>query len=308
MWPREQINRFIKNLVCEYYRHRPLEEPSYIHLREIALESLEDEKYIRHLSFAYMDQLYNYIINVKTPLHLYYSSALYLNPGAERMEEKTWIGSEILFDLDADKYEGCRNTVYICVADNLASSEHIDKCPNGEKPIEYVGVPWQCIEKALNDSMKLNDILKDELGFKNIKIYFSGNRGFHIKIYDNDVLDLGRDERRLIADYISCEGLVVDKVFPSYKNNVVLDAHEAGLRKRVFNIASKQGLISRRNMLGFKDIYVIRKDHLEEILKESCIERDGVVAVVYRLLEWDGTGVIKRVWRRDTVIARMGER
>ncbi|MCD6301369.1 MAG: DNA primase, partial [Staphylothermus sp.] len=53
----------LKKLIREYYSRKPLEEPIYIHKREIAIQSLEDGVYIRHLSFPSLAILYNYILS-----------------------------------------------------------------------------------------------------------------------------------------------------------------------------------------------------------------------------------------------------
>ncbi|MGB9828386.1 MAG: DNA primase, partial [Thermosphaera sp.] len=88
---RDQSSIVLRNIIRSYYKKRPLQPPPEIHKREIALESLEDRAYLRHLSFPYMDRLYEYILSKKTPLHLYYSSALYENPSAQPMEAKGWL-------------------------------------------------------------------------------------------------------------------------------------------------------------------------------------------------------------------------
>ncbi|MEM2026058.1 MAG: hypothetical protein QXW94_07185 [Desulfurococcaceae archaeon] len=51
----------MKRIIRSYYMKKPLEEPNDLHKREIALESLEDNVYIRHLAFPYIDALYHYI-------------------------------------------------------------------------------------------------------------------------------------------------------------------------------------------------------------------------------------------------------
>lgn len=114
---RQELNNkfFIKKILREYYSQKPLEEPLYIHKREIAIHSLEDEAYIRHLTFPSITHLYNFILNEKTPLHLYYSSAYYESPSIKKMELKGWTGSDLMFDLDSDHYPGCGKILSICI-------------------------------------------------------------------------------------------------------------------------------------------------------------------------------------------------
>ena len=285
----ERTRFFLRKIIREYYKKKPLEEPSDLHKREIAIESLEDNVYIRHLSFPYMSELYKFITTRKTPLHLYYSSALYAMPDASRMEDKMWEGSELLFDIDSDKYEGCVEKLWICLASNQVSQAELQVCSDGSKPFEYSHIPWRCIEKAWNDALKIIDILKGDLGYERIKIYFSGNRGFHIKVSDPNVLPLDRDSRRLIADYISCEELDINRMFPTYRGRIVFSSMEYGLRRRIKELAIKHNIIKKGNVAGLRDIEYIEQKFLNELLHESCIKIDKIVTMdISRLSRFNG--------------------
>ncbi|MEM4717562.1 MAG: DNA primase small subunit domain-containing protein [Desulfurococcaceae archaeon] len=270
---------FLKTIIRQYYSKKPLEEPSDIHKREIALESLEDGKYIRHLSFPYMSQLYDYILRVKTPLHLYYSSALYASPSSDKMEDKEWEGSELIFDIDADKYPGCEQVLWICPSNAGISISKLDSCPGGEKPVEYSTLSWSCIKRAWVDIIELVKILKEELGYKKIKIYFSGNRGFHVRVYDSDVLSLSRESRKAIADYVSCDNLSIQTVFPDYRGKVLFIPPEFGIRRRVYEYASKMGIIQPARLRGLRDIYALDTENLSNILSNICIKVDKAVTM-----------------------------
>lgn len=290
---REQIStrQFLKNIIREYYRKKPLEEPSDLHKREIALESLEDLAYIRHLSFPYMEALYNYILSTKTPLHLYYSSALYTHPSAPRMEDKLWEGSELLFDIDADKYPDCSIKYWICPDTGSVYSEKVEKCERSIAPIEYTTVPWKCIERAWSDILKLVEILREDFAFKNIRIFFSGNRGFHVKVTDSKALLYDRDVRRAIAEYVSCSGLDPSRLFPSYREDVIFTPEEYGLRKRVLKLAMKRNLAVRRaEYRGLRDIYIVKQGNIQELLSEACIDVDKSVTMdISRLSRFVGS-------------------
>jgi len=270
---------FLKRLIRSYYGLKPLEEPSNLHMREVALESLEDGKYIRHLFFPYMEQLYDYILNKKTPLHLYYSSALYGDPSAEDMELKGWQGSELIFDIDADKYPDCGHSITICLKSAVITNE--GKCPTGEEPINYSYVPWECIVRAWESVLMLRDILREEFGLTRIEIYFSGNRGFHVRVLDEAVLTLSRDQRRLLVDYVTCSNLDVDRVFPSYRGKTVFRRLELehGLRRRVLSRAISRGVAREGEVAGLKGVYVVDSDVVNELVRECCLELDKVVTI-----------------------------
>lgn len=288
----EQTNRVavLKRLIRDYYKKKPLEQPHYLHKREIALESLEDNTYIRHLSFPYIEALYNYITSVKTPLHLYYSSAMYSVPDANRMESKIWEGSELIFDIDADKYEGCDKKLWVCPNSGDVSQGEVLTCPGGEKPVLYSPLPWSCIEKAWKETSMLVDVLKGDFGYKTIKVYFSGNRGFHVKVLDPEVLSLDREARRVIADYLSCSGLDVSRLLPSYKGKTVFSNVEYGLRRRVLSKAEERGLVKVQSIRGLKSIKVVDSTDVDSILKEVCINVDKAVTMdISRLSRFAGS-------------------
>ncbi|MCY0868472.1 MAG: DNA primase [Desulfurococcus sp.] len=269
---------FLRSIIRSYYRLKPLEEPLYLHMREIALESLEDGKYIRHLSFPYMERLYEFLESGKTPLHLYYSSALYSDPSASSMDSKGWQGSELVFDIDADKYPGCSTRLTICLGAGAAGGG--GECPPGVESVEYKPVKWECIVRAWRDVTELYSILRGELGFKSIEVYFSGNRGFHIRVLDEEILQLTRDQRRLIADYVACSNLDTRRVLPSFRGRVLFRERERehGLRRRVLEAALARGLARKGTVAGLKGL-VVEEEVVSKLIGEQCINIDKAVTV-----------------------------
>ena len=55
----------------------------------------------RHLTFPDETDLSTYL-KTMTPAHVYYSTAYYAHPSAATMQEKEWLGADLIFDLDAD--------------------------------------------------------------------------------------------------------------------------------------------------------------------------------------------------------------
>jgi DNA primase small subunit len=270
----------LKTLIHRYYSLKPLEEPLYIHMREIALESLEDKKYIRHLGFPSMTHLYDYILKKKTPIHLYYSSAYYESPTIDKMELKGWQGSDLLFDIDSDHYPGCNNVLSFCIGENRFFNEKIKKCPDsGVKPIIYPIITIDCINRAFKDAYRIYTILRDEFSFKDIKIYFSGNRGFHVKVFDDEVRKLSSDERREIASYISMENMKYEKLFPIIgkreKYALLINNREYGIRRRVLEYIIRNKLVENPS----SQIIKIPYDTLTSILDDLRINIDIVVTM-----------------------------
>jgi len=92
----------LRELFKAYYAlDPPLVLPGDIIRREFAFQPFGLESYVRHLSFKDETSLRAYIKS-KTPKHAYHSIAIYELPEAPSMEEKGWLGSDLLFDLDLD--------------------------------------------------------------------------------------------------------------------------------------------------------------------------------------------------------------
>ncbi|MEM0355142.1 MAG: DNA primase small subunit domain-containing protein [Desulfurococcaceae archaeon] len=277
MSPRELSNEFfLKKIISTYYAQRPLEEPPYLHKREVALHSLEDNVYIRHLNFPSMKELYTYITKVKTPLHLYYSSAIYGNPSATSMDEKDWQGSELMFDIDADSFPDCNRVLSLCIGENRVYEGKIEACSDGSEPETHIELSFDCITRAFHEAVKLYQILREELGFRDIRAYFSGSKGFHIKVYDSEVYDLTSDERREILSYVKQESLNVNPIIPvTSKGYVLLFKEEVGLRKRLLNIILKYGLPYE----DMKNYIRVEYDQVKAILQDLSVKVDPVVTV-----------------------------
>ncbi|MEM0015712.1 MAG: DNA primase small subunit PriS [Saccharolobus sp.] len=200
----------IRNLFKEYYANSNLILPNDMELREFALQPFSLETYVRHLSFNSAEELREYIVNVNVPLHLFYSSARYQLPSAKNMEEKGWMGSDLIFDIDADHICKLRTIRFCPVCSNEVSSEKCDK--DNVDAVEYTEMTNECIKQGLEEVRKLVDILENDFGFKP-KIHFSGNRGFHVQVdCYNDCALLSSEDRKEIVEYITGYGV------PNYPN------------------------------------------------------------------------------------------
>ncbi len=140
----------------------------------------------RHLGFSREEDLHKFLSS-RVPAHVYYSSAYYETPNAPTMEEKGWLGADLIFDLDADHLPGAKQMKY---EDMLEAVRH--------------GI------------IKLWDrFLESDFGFdeRSMRLVFSGGRGYHIHVFDPHVLGLGSHERREIVDYVTGKGLSKDLIF-----------------------------------------------------------------------------------------------
>lgn len=167
---------FVKNSFSRYYKSNKIVLPDRFGRREYAFVFFGGKGMMRHLGFDKKDQ-FNSFVNENVPFHAYYSSAYYKTPDAPTMQEKDWMGAELIFDLDSD---------HLPNADKLSYSEQLDLVKK-----EFYKLVF--------------DFLIKDFGFKEkyIDIYFSGGRGYHCHVKDPNVLFLDSSERREIVDYIT---------------------------------------------------------------------------------------------------------
>ncbi len=220
----KRVKAFLKMLFRRYYSkmYRPDEHlPQDFRKREFAFQPFDKEDVmIRHIKFESLEDLKRYLIE-NVPKHFYYSTAIYEYPDATPMEAKGWLGAELVFDIDVDKIETpCKveHDTWRCLECGYSGrGMEPEACPNcGSKRIK--GDKWvcaKCLEVARNEVLKLIDVLENDFGISRskLRIYFSGHRGFHIHVLDEDgeLYRMDADTRREICDYIRLVGFDVNR-------------------------------------------------------------------------------------------------
>ncbi len=172
---------YLKERFRTYYANHELLLPDRFGRREYAFVLFGGKGMIRHLGFDKKQQFMGYIRD-RVPQHIYYSSAYYQQPGAPTMQEKGWMGAELIFDLDSD---------HLPNADKMSFEESL-----------------LVVKKEFKKLVE--DFLIDDFGFdlKYIELFFSGGRGYHCHVKDPMVFDLDSNERREIVDYITARDLI----------------------------------------------------------------------------------------------------
>jgi DNA primase small subunit len=183
---KEATTTFVRREFHHYYERTRPALPDRFGRREFGFMFWTPGIVQRHLGFTKEEELHGFLAS-RVPAHAYYSSAYYEEPGAPTMEEKGWLGADLIFDLDAD---------------------HL---PNAAK-MSYA----EMLEAVRAKIVHLyDDFLHADFGFeeKAMRIVFSGGRGYHVHVFDERVWSLGSHERREIVDWITGKGLDVDSVF-----------------------------------------------------------------------------------------------
>ncbi|MEM4024899.1 DNA primase small subunit PriS [Metallosphaera cuprina] len=197
-------NKIVRMLYREYYERAELSLPFDMELREFAYQPMDSGSYVRHLSFSSLQELRQALVQ-DVPAHLFYSSAKYQRPTARDMEEKGWMGSDLQFDLDADHLCETRKIVFcpVCGKEVIGG-----KCQeHGVDAREYVEISVDCLKRTWELANVLAEILREDFDLKP-RIFFSGNRGFHVLVEcSGECALMDSEDRKEIVRYVSGEGV-----------------------------------------------------------------------------------------------------
>ena len=172
---KEATTQFLKAQFHRYYDGSKPTLPDRFGRREFGFMFWTAGIVQRHLGFSKEADLHSFLSS-RVPTHAYYSSAYYETPNAPTMEEKGWLGADLIFDLDADHLPGAQSMTY---------------------PEMLEAIRLKIVK--LYDEFLVEDFGVD---VSNMRIVFSGGRGYHIHVRDPRVLTLGSHERREIVDWI----------------------------------------------------------------------------------------------------------
>jgi DNA primase small subunit len=214
----KRTTRFLKSRFQSYYKTAEISLPDHLPRREWAFIFYDDmpEKMMhRHKSFGSPGEALDYLYGM-APAHVYNSTAYYEYPDAKKMNDKNWLGAELIFDLDAD---------------------HLPDAPKN-----YADM----LELVKKEASKLLDFLLGDFGFseQEIELVFSGGRGYHFHIKSPEILTLGSSERREIVNYISGR----DLDFKYFFREVEMDG-DFGTGSKAFK--GKKKLPRKCTLLGY---------------------------------------------------------
>jgi len=176
---------------------------------------LFDGLMLRHKSFERCSELSKFLSDL-VPSDAYLSCAYYERPRAE-MDRKDWLGADLIFDIDADHIPtscGKIHDSWVC-SDCLFSGKGVTpkECPScGSR--KFKTKVWhceECLESTKTETVKLLNMLTEDLGFseKDVRVFFSGRRGYHVTVENKAVSTLDAVARKEIVDYVSGLGLDV---------------------------------------------------------------------------------------------------
>lgn len=183
----ERTRSYLRGRFGDHYRRTDVDAPPEARTREwgyIPWSEGPDTTMIRHRSTLDLGDLSTFLARER-PRHVYFSAGRYDAPGANSMSAKGWRGSDLVFDLDAD---------------------HLP-----EVDLETDEYPMM-LEKCKGQLRRLLSFLREDFGFRDLTIVFSGSRGYHVHVRDESVQSMESEERREIVDYVRGTGLAFEEL------------------------------------------------------------------------------------------------
>ncbi|HET6807882.1 MAG TPA: DNA primase small subunit domain-containing protein [Nitrososphaera sp.] len=304
----------IKKAFREYYfnHSRAIEEPLKMEQREFGYMHFGQAGMLRHLSFKNMKELDAMLVR-EGPSDVYCSNAYYRFPTQQPMQEKQWLGADLIFDIDgkdlgmpcvpSHSYSVCINCGYVSRPPEQDEERSSYSCPScGCKKADHVSIPCsKCMDGSKRQTKRLMDFLLADIGLEHsaINIYFSGNNGFHVHINDDACASLDPQARSDLVGYLSGKGLMLESIGVRKTNtesSFSIKFPKSGLtygwRRR---IAEKLKIdmtsaIKLKNIVNQYGGYNAFKVELDKLAKDMGVKLDPQVTTdVHRVFRMPGT-------------------
>lgn len=184
----------------DYFRKEDLTLPPEAEKREWGhIPFTDDGKTFmkRHQSLGEMGGLDGFASR-ESPRHFYFSSSKYTDPSIPNMNEKGWTSADLIFDIDADHLSG----------------------------VDEDATPYdEMLEEGKQMLLKLVAVLRDDFGFEDLEIVFSGGRGYHVHVRDDGVQELDRAARNEIVDYLTGTNIDFETITTQYPFGIPMKQH-----------------------------------------------------------------------------------
>jgi DNA primase small subunit len=302
----------LKKTFREYYfnHSKALEQPLKIEQREFGFMQFGQTGMLRHLSFKSMKELDALLVR-DAPCDVYCSNAYYRYPAEQPMQAKQWQGADLIFDIDGKDLDmPCvgSHSYFVCSQCGNASPDENDAqvlyscsfCRSSKA--DYVSIPCnRCIEGSKREARRLIDFLLIDIGLERsaIRLYFSGNNGFHLHVGDDAYESLEPQARSDLVSYLSGTGFILETIGVRKTNtedSFSIKFPKSGLaygwRKRIadklkIDMASA---IKLKNIVHQHGGYEGFKHEVEKIVKDMGVKIDPqVTSDIHRVFRMPGS-------------------
>jgi DNA primase small subunit len=299
-----------------YFRHvESVEVPEEIGRREFGYLNF-DGAMVRHLTFLNEGELKAAMVK-ESPRSAYCSVAYYDSP-ALPMEEKGYRRADLAFDIDSDDlnlpctaehdFSICGN----CGRPFKAGGESCPACSSANVSV----VRWvceKCLGRAREEGAKLVDFLELDFGMspEEVRVYFSGNRGFHISAVGSKYENLDQRGRSEMVEYLEGKGFTLRQMGLLPRRTAdelaskVPTPDEPGWRGRVSAAMERMEGSASREVLA--QAFMNQPERIDSLVNKAVefvgVKLDaGVTIDIHRVFRMGGTlhdksGLLKKRYR-----------
>jgi DNA primase small subunit len=292
-----------------YFKPDMIEMPDKMEQREFGYMQFGQAGMVRHLSFKSMKELTAMIMK-EVPSDIYCSNAYYRFP-TYPMQEKQWLGADLIFDIDgkdlhlpcvpSHSYAICTNCGHLAPPAPDEKKEYF--CPAcSSKKANSISIPCnKCIDGSKKEVNRLVEFLTGDLGMQqgDIHVYFSGNNGFHVHVSDSAYVHLDPQARSDLVSYLSGSGLMAESVGVrkgNAENLFFIKFPKSGLtygwRSRIAGKLKidSSSIIKLKHIVEQKGGYTPFKVDLDRMARDMGVRIDPQVTTdVHRVFRMPGT-------------------
>ncbi|MFA5357332.1 MAG: DNA primase small subunit domain-containing protein [archaeon] len=228
---------FLKNNFKKYYENNFVDSVREVERREFGYGVFGRKIADRNMAFSSSREMNNFL-RQQSPLFFSYSAAYYKYPDRKPMGAKEILGSDIIYEFDADDIDtACKEKHDSWKCQNGHSGNgSLENCPEcGERASVSQWFCEECLGEAKNQVFRLLNILEKDFGFtKGIEINFSGKAGYHIRLQNDEIRNLGRNARIELVDYLTASGIFFEKIGYGFSSTPMTCPNNNGAwRKRI---------------------------------------------------------------------------
>ena len=204
----EASREYVYQKFTEYYRDPQADSCTHHpEQREFGYLMFKERFMVRHRRFSSIEN-FRSMLSETVPSDVYHSCAYYENPDYD-MDKKGWIGSDLVFDIDADHIPTSCNKIHDefrcvkCGFEGRGITPESCPCCEATKFETKIWACEQCIQSARDEVAKLLEVLENDFGLapSELRTFFSGHRGYHLHIEGEAVRSLDAMARKEIVDY-----------------------------------------------------------------------------------------------------------
>lgn len=152
--------------IAEFYKSAKLYDPPFIEYREFGF--IKNNKFTRHKTFLHIFDVKNYCIK-NEPDGVFFSATYYKHPSITPMDEKNKhrLWQDLIFDID------------------------------------FTDLPSRTILESEYHARHIINYCQKVLGAKDILFVFSGRKGHHVRVRDQEIIKMTQEQRVNLTEILS---------------------------------------------------------------------------------------------------------